>query len=58
MNKKITCRPCKERPGIWEIQDQYGQVQNRHYASKGECITKATEMACECGCELCISDEE
>lgn len=57
MNKKVTCRPCKEKPGKWEIEDQNGQVKQEKYATKGECVKTAKEMCEEYGCDLRIEDQ-
>ncbi len=57
MDKKITCRPCKEQPGKWEIQDQNGNVKAKHYASKEECVNAARSLASEFGCELRIENK-
>ncbi len=55
-NNKVTCRPCKEQPGKWEIQDQNGNVQQQHFASKDECVNVARRMAAEASCELSIEE--
>lgn len=57
MDKKITCRPCKEQNN-WEIEDQNGNVLNKHYQSKAECIKAGEKMACECGCPLTVEEQE
>lgn len=57
MTNKITARPCKENPSTWEIMDQYGKVQKKHYKTKEECVKCATKLAEECGCELCVCDK-
>lgn len=56
MDKKITCRPCKEQNN-WEIEDQYGQVLKKHYASKEECVCAGEKLAEECSCELCVCEK-
>lgn len=56
MKKKITCRPCKEQNN-WEIEDECGVVQKKHYQTKSECVCAAEKMAKECGLELCVEDE-
>ncbi|MBQ3253978.1 MAG: DUF2188 domain-containing protein [Acholeplasmatales bacterium] len=55
MKNTIIARPCKEKPGEWEIQDQNGNV-NNHYNSKDECISCARKMAQESGCELRVEN--
>ena len=37
MKDKITCRPCKEQHN-WEIEDQYGEVLDKHYNTKESCV--------------------
>lgn len=56
MERKITCRPCKEQNN-WEIVDQDGNVMPKHYDTKRSCVEAAEEMVNECGCELCVCDE-
>ena len=56
MQKKITCRPCKEQNN-WEIENQYGEVLNKHYSTKESCVKAGEKLAEECGCELCVCDE-
>ena len=55
MKKTITCRPCKEQNN-WEIENQYGVVENKHYNTKSECIKAGQKMAAECGAELNVCD--
>lgn len=54
--KKVTCRPCKEQ-GNWEIQNPNGEVLKHHYQSKEDCVCAGKKLAEECGCELCVCDE-
>ena len=51
MKKTITCRPCKEQNN-WEIENQYGVVEKKHYSTKEECVKAGRKMAAECGAEL------
>lgn len=55
MKNKITCRPCKEENN-WEIENQYGEVLEKHYASKQSCVEAGERLANECGCELDVCD--
>ena len=52
MKDKITCRPCKEENN-WEIENQYGEVLEKHYQTRKECVDAGNKMAEECSCELC-----
>lgn len=56
MKNKVTCRPCKEENN-WEIEDQNGVVQAKHYQTKSECVLAGRKMAEEVGCELCVEDQ-
>lgn len=56
MKNKVTCRPCKEQNN-WEIEDQNGVVQTKHYQTKSECVSAGRRMAQESGCELCVEDQ-
>ncbi len=56
MKKTITCRPCKEQNN-WEIEDQHGQVLEKHYSTKSACVCAGEKLAEEYGCELCVCDE-
>ena len=55
MKKTIICRPCKEENN-WEIENQYGVVEEKHYNTKDECVKEGRKKASECGAELCIYD--
>lgn len=55
MKNKVTCRPCKEQNN-WEIEDENGNVLNKHYQTKAECVQAGKKMANECGAELCVED--
>ncbi len=55
MNKKVIARPCKEQ-GNWEIQDPNGNVMQKHYYTKEACVTAASNLANEFGCELQVED--
>lgn len=57
MNKKITCRPCKEKTGKWEIQEPDGKVNQNNFATKEECVKSARKMCEEFGAELCIENQ-
>ena len=57
MNKNITCRPCKEKKGQWEIQDQKGTVREKHYNSKYECVKEGRSLANEYNLDLVIENE-
>ena len=52
-NRQITCRPCKEENN-WEIENQYGEVLEKHYQTRKECVDAGNKMAEECSCELCV----
>jgi len=54
--KKITVRPCKEKPGKWEIMGCNGKVLERHYSDKDDAIKYAKKVACEASLELVIED--
>jgi len=56
MKNKVTCRPCKEQNN-WEIEDENGVVQSKHYQTKAECVSAGQKIAEECGCELCVEDQ-
>lgn len=56
MDKKVTCRPCKEQNNR-EIEDPNGHVQSKHYADKQSCVKAGEKLAEECGCELCVCDK-
>ncbi len=55
MKNKVTCRPCKEQNN-WEIEDANGVVLSKHYQTKDACVQAGKELACECGCDLCVQD--
>lgn len=55
MDKKITCRPCKEENN-WEIENENGVVLEKHYATKAACVKAGKKLAEECGCELCVCE--
>ncbi len=57
MNKNVTARPCKERPGKWEIKEPSGQVKSKHYNSKEECVQEAKQMAYEYGLDVVVEEE-
>lgn len=54
--QKITVRPCKEKPGMWEIMGCNGKVLDRHYRDKDDAISYASDLAHETACELIIED--
>ena len=56
MKKTITCRPCKEQNN-WEIENQYGVVEQKHYSTKEECVKAGRKIAAECGAELDVCDK-
>lgn len=56
MKKSITVRPCKEHNN-WEIEDQNGNVLNKHYDTKDECISAGERLAKESNCDLYIQDK-
>ena len=55
MDKKITCRPCKEKNN-WEIENEFGVVLEKHYKTKDACVKAGQKLADECHCELCVCD--
>ena len=55
MDKKITCRPCKEQSN-WEIENENGVVLEKHYKTREACVCAGKKLAEECGCELCVCD--
>ena len=57
MKQSITCRQCKENPSTWEIEDQNGQVQQKHYKTKQECVKAANQMCEEYGLDLIVEDK-
>lgn len=50
-NRQITCRPCKEENN-WEIETPEGNVLDRHYHSRQECLEAGLRYAEEYGCDL------
>lgn len=58
MDKKVTCRPCKDKPGTWEIVKPNGSVYSVHYKDKSECVKQAEKFACEYACEMNIVDKD
>lgn len=54
--KKITVRPCKEKPGMWEIMGCNGNVLNKHYHNKEEAVSYANTLAHETASELVIEE--
>lgn len=53
--RKFTCRPCKEK-NDWEIENPDGEVLDKHYSTKSECVRAASNMAEEYGCEVEVQD--
>ena len=53
--RKVTCRPCKEQ-NDWEIETPDGEVLNKHYQNKMECVRMRRHLAEEYGCELDVQD--
>lgn len=53
--RKLTCRPCKER-NDWEIETPDGEVLNKHYNTKSECLRAAHNMAEEYGYEVEVQE--
>ena len=58
MDKKVTCRPCKDKPGTWEIVKPNGSVCTTHYNDKNECVKEAKKMATEYACEMTIENQK
>ncbi|MBQ9125016.1 MAG: DUF2188 domain-containing protein [Acholeplasmatales bacterium] len=56
MNKKITCRPCKEQQN-WEIAMENGDVLDTHYNTKEACVKAGEKIAREKDCSLCVEEE-
>lgn len=55
MKKTITCRPCKEQNN-WEIENQYGVVLDKHYATKEACVKAGTELAQASNCTVKVCE--
>lgn len=51
--RKVTCRHCQEKNN-WEIETPNGEVLEKHYPNKEECLKAGLRYAEECGCDLCI----
>ena len=52
-NRQFTCRPCKEQSN-WEIENPEGEVMERHYPTRQQCLEAALRYAEEYGCDLHI----
>ena len=55
MKNTITCRHCKEQNN-WEIENQYGVVLEKHYATKEACVRAGKKLAEDCNCDLKVCD--
>ena len=57
MKNTITCRHCKEQNN-WEIENQYGVVLEKHYATKAACVSAGQKLAEECHCDLKVCEAD